>query len=160
MLPLLQCYNKDMPTIATNRKAYRDYEVLETLEAGIELNGAEVKSIKNGNVQLKDSFARINSDGEMYLHNVHISPYKQAREEQDPIRPRKLLLHREQINTLQSDMRGKNVTIAPLKIYEVRRGLIKVEIALVRGKKQYEKREKEKQRQLKKDIDQTLKKYR
>jgi SsrA-binding protein len=125
---------------ATNRKAHRDFEVLETLEAGLELKGSEVKSIRAGRINLEDSFARI-ENGEVILYNTHISPYEQASYlNVEPTRPRRLLLHKKQIARLMGQVAQRGFTLVPLKVYFSARGYAKVELALCRGKKLYDKR--------------------
>jgi SsrA-binding protein len=125
---------------AQNRKAFHDYYLEETCEAGIALTGTEVKSIRIGKVNLKDSYARV-ENGEIHVHNMHISPYEQGnRFNHEPLRTRKLLLHRREISRLLGMTREKGYTIIPTKLYAVR-GLIKLELALARGKKQHDKRE-------------------
>ncbi|MBC8436342.1 MAG: SsrA-binding protein SmpB [Candidatus Omnitrophica bacterium] len=129
-----------MKAIATNRKAHRDYAVLETLECGIELRGSEVKSIRAGKITLNDSFARIEKN-ELILYNTHISPYAQASYlNVDPVRPRKLLLHRGQISKLTGKVVQKGSTLIPLKAYFNERGFLKIELAICKGKKLYDKR--------------------
>jgi SsrA-binding protein len=127
--------------IATNRKAYRDYEVLETLECGIELKGSEVKSVRDGKVNLNDSFCRIEA-GQVILYNTHISPYAQASYlNVEPTRLRRLLLHKGQIRKLAEKVEQKGFAIIPLKIYFSERGFAKIELALGRGKKLYDRRQ-------------------
>lgn len=128
--------------IATNRKAKRDYYILETIEAGIVLKGNEVKSVRNRSVNIKDSFARV-EDEEIFLYNLHISPYgsSDATDSLDPTRTRKILLHKREIIRLSTKVTGKGLTLVPLKIY-LRRGRVKVELALVKGRRKYDKREK------------------
>ncbi len=142
--------------VATNRKARHDYEIIETYEAGIALTGTEIKSVREGRVNLQDGFVLI-KDGEAWLMNVHISPYHHGSlHNHEPRRPRKLLLHKWEINRLAGRVREKGWTIVPLRMY-IKNGWAKVEIALVRGRKQYDKRreiakrefEREKQRYLK-----------
>ncbi len=126
--------------VAVNRRAYHDYFVDEKYEAGVMLTGAEVKSIRNGRANLRDGFVRIDS-GEAWLENVHISPYEQANlMNQDPLRPRKLLLHRREISTLIGKVKQKGYTLIPLRMYFTRNHA-KVEVGLARGKRQYDKRE-------------------
>ena len=138
--------------VAQNRKANHDYFIEDTYEAGIVLQGTEIKSIRAGKVQLKDSFARI-ANGEMYLHNAHISPYEQGnRYNHDPLRARKLLLHRKQINRLIGETKEKGYTLVPLKIY-LKNGFAKVLIGLGKGKKQYDKRDDLKRKEAKRDIE-------
>ncbi len=142
-----------MPTkdVAVNRKAFHDYHIIEAFEAGIVLNGAEIKSIRAGNVNLRDGYVRVEND-EAWLYNVNISRYDAAsRFNREPTRPRKLLLHRKQIEQLKIDTQSKGLTIIALKIY-LKDDLAKAEIALVRGKKQYDKRDAEAKREADRDI--------
>lgn len=130
-----------------NRKARRDYEILETVECGLELRGGEVKSIRAGNMNLNDSFARID-EGQVTLYNAHISPYPQASYmNEDPVRARRVLLHKKQIIRLESQLAQKGLTLVPLKIYFNARGFAKLELAVGRGKKLYDKRDDIKQRE-------------
>ena len=132
--------------IASNKKAYHDYHVLEKLEAGIALTGTEVKSLREGRANLKDSYV-IFKAGEAFLFGTHISPYTHGNlENHDPERTRKLLLHARQIDKLQSQVVEKGLTVVPLRLY-FRGARVKVEIAVVRGKKLYDKRETEKRRE-------------
>ena len=125
--------------VASNPKAFHDYFIEDRYEAGIVLTGSEIKSVREGRVNLRDSFVLI-KDGEAWLMNAHIAPYKQAgRENHDPRRPRKLLLHRYQINRLMGRVQEKGYTIVPLQMY-IKGRWAKVEIALARGKKLYDKR--------------------
>lgn len=125
--------------VASNPKAFHDYFIEDRYEAGIVLTGSEIKSVREGRVNLRDSFVLI-KDGEAWLMDAHIAPYKQAgRENHDPRRPRKLLLHRYQINRLMGKVKEKGYTIVPLQMY-IKGRWAKVEIALARGKKQYDKR--------------------
>ncbi len=134
-------------SIATNRKAYRDYEVLETIECGIELRGCEVKSLRDKRINLDDSYARVEK-GEVMLYNAHISPYTQASYlNVEETRPRKLLLHKPQIRRLDSQLSQKGLTLVPLKSYFSERGLVKVLLGLCKGKKLYDKRENIKKRE-------------
>ncbi len=126
--------------IATNRKAYHDYFIEETLEAGLVLTGTEIKSVRGGRVNLRDSYVRIER-GEAWLLNVHIAPYEQGnRYNVNPTRDRKLLLHRPEILRLQGKAQAKGMTIVPLRVY-LRGNRAKVELALAKGKRQYDKRE-------------------
>lgn len=126
---------------ATNRKAHRDYTILETIECGIELKGSEVKSLRLGKINLEDSFARVEKN-EVILYNTHISPYAEASYlNVEPTRPRKLLLHRKQINKLSGQVAQRGFTLIPLKLYFNDRGFVKIELALGRGKKIYDRRE-------------------
>lgn len=127
--------------VATNRKARHEYEVLETFEAGLVLKGPEAKSLREGKVGFRDAYARVEG-GEVWLHSLHISPYEQAnRFNEDPNRPRKLLLNRHEIRKLIGKVEEKGLTLIPLDIY-FRRGYAKITLALARGRKTYDKREK------------------
>lgn len=143
--------------IVTNRKAYRDYEVLESLESGIELKGSEVKSLRAGKINLDDSFARPEKE-EIFLYNAHISHYTQASYlNVDPDRPRKLLLHKGQIERIIGKLTQKGLTLVPLKVYFNDRGFVKVELALGKGKKLYDKRESVKRRETDREIRRAVK---
>ena len=132
--------------IASNKKAYHDYFVLQKFEAGLALTGTEVKSLREGRAQLKDSYVNIEG-GEAYLHAAHISPYTHGnRENHEPERRRKLLLHRNEIDKLHGQLVEKGLTIVPLRLY-FKGGKVKAEIAVVRGKKLYDKRATEKKRE-------------
>ncbi len=127
--------------IANNKKAYHDYFIKDTYEAGIELFGTEVKSLRMGKCSLKESFIRIDNKGEVMVYGMHISPYEKGNIfNKDPLRPRKLLLHKYEINKLKAEIEQKGFTIVPLKVY-FKGGLAKVEIGLAQGKKLYDKRE-------------------
>ena len=131
--------------IATNREAYHNYFILETYEAGIQLTGTEVKSARAGKVTLKDGYVRV-ADGEAWLLNVHISPYTHGnRQNHEPDRDRRLLLHKKEIERLFSKIREKGLTLVPTRFY-FKGNLIKCEIGLARGKKLYDKRESEARR--------------
>jgi SsrA-binding protein len=131
--------------VATNREAYHNYFILETFEAGIQLTGTEVKSIREGRATLKDGYVRV-ADGEAWLINVHISPYTHGnRQNHDPDRERRLLLHKSEIMRLFSKIREKGLTLVPTRFY-FKGNLIKCEIGLARGKKLYDKRETEARR--------------
>jgi len=133
--------------IATNRKAHRDYVILETFEAGIELKGSEVKSLRMGKINLNDSFARIEG-GEVILYNAHISPYAQASYlNVEPVRLRRLLLHKRQIMKLTHSLTQRGFTLIPLKAYFNERGRAKIDLALCKGKKLYDRRETIKRRE-------------
>jgi len=137
--------------IAVNRRAYHDYFIDEKLEAGIMLTGSEVKSVRNGRANLRDGFVRIDAN-EAWLENVHISPYIQANlMNHEPLRPRKLLLHRKEISSLIGKVRQKGYTLIPLRMY-FSRNHAKVEVGLARGKKQYDKREAIAERDAKREI--------
>lgn len=125
----------------TNRKARRDYHILETYEAGIELKGTEVKSLRDGKGNMNDSFATV-EQGEVWLHNFHISTYEQGnRFNHEPIRDRRLLLHKIEIIKLRSKLNEKGFTLVPLQLYFNKRGLAKVELGVGKGKLLYDKRE-------------------
>lgn len=127
--------------VATNRKARHEYEVLETLEAGIALRGPEVKSVRQGKIGFQDAFARIDG-GELWLHSLHISPYEQAnRYNEDPLRTRKLLVRKDELRRLVGKVEEKGLTLVPLELY-FKRGYAKVRLGLARGRKTYDKREK------------------
>ena len=137
--------------LAVNRRAYHDYFIDDKLEAGIMLTGTEVKSVRNGRTNLRDGFVRIDGN-EAWLENVHISPYAQANlMNHEPMRPRKLLLHRKEIASLIGKVRQKGYTLIPLRVYFAR-NRAKVEVGLARGKKQYDKREAIAERDAKRDI--------
>ncbi|NOZ29746.1 MAG: SsrA-binding protein SmpB [Chloroflexi bacterium] len=143
-------------TIATNRKAYHDYHIEETIEAGIVLTGTEIKSIRQGKVNLRDGFAIIR-DGEVWLLNVHIAPYEGGnRMNHEPRRERKLLLHRREINRLASRVQERGWTLVPLRLY-LKDNIAKVELALVRGKRQYDKRQAIAKREAEREIRRTAK---
>ncbi len=126
--------------VATNRKAYHDYFIEDTLEAGVVLTGSEIKSVREGRLNLRDSYARI-TNGEMWMCNVHISPYEHGgRSLPDPYRDRKLLLHKAEILRLANRTQTKGLTLIPLRVY-LRDGRAKVEIGLAKGKRLYDKRE-------------------
>ncbi|WP_028783656.1 SsrA-binding protein SmpB [Thalassobacillus devorans] len=142
--------------IAQNRKASHDYFIEETFEAGMVLQGTEIKSIRAKRVNLKDSFATIRK-GEVFLHNMHISPYEQGnRYNHEPTRTRKLLLHRKEIDRLISATQQEGYSLVPLKIY-IKNGVAKVLLGLGKGKKKYDKRQVLKEKQMKRDIDRALK---
>jgi SsrA-binding protein len=142
-----------------NRKAYHNYQILETFEAGMVLQGTEVKSIREGKVNLKDSYGLI-KNGEVWLLNCHISPYTHGnRMNHDPLRTRKLLLHRTEIRKLVGKTTERGLTLVPIRIY-FQRGLAKCEIALARGKKLYDKRETEKRKAIDKETRQAMKEQR
>ncbi|MGE5587699.1 MAG: SsrA-binding protein SmpB [Clostridia bacterium] len=142
--------------VATNRKAYHDYHIHETYEAGIALTGTEIQSVRRGMVSLRDSFARV-EDGEVLLYNMNISPYEHGnRFNHEPLRTRRLLLHKEEIRRLQGKTQERGFTLVPLKVY-LRRGLAKVELALAKGKKLYDKREAVAKRDLAREADRAIK---
>jgi SsrA-binding protein len=142
--------------ISDNRQARHQYEILETYEAGLELLGSEVKSIRQGKVNLRDGYAQI-QDGEMWLHNVHVSPHSTTNKayNHEATRTRKLLLRRDEIRKLIGKVEQKGLTLVPLKMY-LKGGWIKVVIALAKGKKLHDKRETLKRKQEKRDIERAL----
>jgi SsrA-binding protein len=145
-----------MKVVSQNKKAFHDYFILETYEAGIELKGTEIKSVRKGSVNLKDSFIRIKNN-EAFIENMHIAPYEQGnRFNHEPLRTRKLLLHRKQIKKLQKEIKESGLTIVPTKLY-FNTSKLKVEIALAKGKKLYDKRQDLKAKDAKRDIEKALK---
>ncbi len=138
--------------VCQNKKAYHDYEILETLEAGMVLLGTEVKSLRNGRANLKDSYAKVKK-GEVFLYGLHISPYTHATyDNHDPERVRKLLLHSHEIKRLLGKTQEKGLALIPLKIY-FSKGLAKIDLALARGKKDYDKRESLKKKEERREMD-------
>jgi SsrA-binding protein len=143
--------------IAQNRKARHDYFILDSLEAGIVLQGTEVKSLREGRVNLKDSYARI-KDGELWLIGMHISPYEQGNIfNHDPERTRKLLMHTREIEKLRRNTEEKGLTLVPLSLY-FKEGRVKVELGLAKGKHTYDKREDTAEREAKREMDRARKK--
>ncbi len=141
--------------VITNRQARRDYSILESLEAGIMLTGTEVKSLRQSRGSLTDSFARVEENG-VYLYHMYIPPYEQGNIfNVDPIRTRKLLLNKSEINRLVRLTQQKGYTLVPLKVY-FKRGYAKVEVALAKGKLEYDKREDIKKRDIQREVDRTL----
>jgi SsrA-binding protein len=142
--------------VATNRKAYHNYRIEDSVEAGIVLTGTEIKSIRAGRVSLSDAYVRIEG-GELWLLNAHIARYEASSYlSHEPTRPRKLLLHREQINNLTSKVAEKGFTLVALKLY-IKDSIAKVEVALAKGKKLYDKRELIARRDIEREIDRTIK---
>lgn len=145
-----------MKIYADNKRAAFNYKILEDFEAGIVLSGAEVKSVRAGQISLKESFGTIRGN-EVFLTNAHISPYKPANiKDSDPTRSRKLLLNKSEIVKLVGKVRTEGLTLIPLKIYD-KKGKIKVELGLGQGKKKYDKREAIKNREQKRDIERAIK---
>lgn len=145
---------------ANNKKARHDYFIEETLEAGIVLTGTEIKSVREGKVSIKESFARVDN-GEVWLYGMNISQYKQGnRFNVDPLRPRKLLLHKKEIRKLIGKVTLQGLTLVPLKIYINHKGLAKVELAVARGKKNYDKRDTMAKRDADRKIDRAVKNWR
>ncbi len=142
--------------VAKNRKAFHDYFIEETFEAGLSLVGTEVKSLRQGKANLKDSYALI-KDGEAFLLNCHISPYSHGNlQNHDPVRTRKLLLHKKEINKIWGKTSQQGLTLIPLKLY-FKNGKAKVEIGLAKGKRQYEKRDSIKAREANREIERHMK---
>lgn len=142
--------------LAFNRKARHDYYILDTMEVGICLQGTEVKSIRKGMVNLKDSYASIQA-GQLFIENMHVSPYDYGNvNNHDPLRKRKLLMHKKEINQLLGKTKEKGLTLVPLKLY-LTRGLVKLELALAQGKKNYDKRQAIAVREAKREIERAFK---
>lgn len=142
--------------VATNRKAHHDFSIGETVECGLILTGTEIKSVRQGKINLKDGFARIHN-GEVWLHNVHISPFEQGNIfNADPLRTRKLLLKKSEIKRLEKEIGQPGVTLVPLKVY-LKRGYAKVLIGVARGKKQHDKRHALKEKDMRREVDRALK---
>jgi SsrA-binding protein len=147
-----------MKIVSSNKKAYFNYEIIESLEAGIALLGSEVKSIREGRVSLKDSYAEI-KNGEVFLLHMNISPYEQANIfNHEPLREKKLLLHRQEIKRLIGKIREKGYTLIPTKVILNEKGKVKVEVSLAKGKRTYEKKRAIKERELKREVRAELKK--
>nr|WP_320011221.1 SsrA-binding protein SmpB [uncultured Desulfobulbus sp.] len=146
--------------IAKNKKAFHDYFIDQTFEAGLVLRGPEVKSLRGGKVNLRDGYAQV-KDGEVYLYNVHISPYSfTTYANQDPMRVRKLLLHKREIRKLIGKLHEKGIALIPLKIYFIENGKAKVELGLARGKKLYDKRASLKEKESQRDVERTMRRDR
>lgn len=147
----------DARAVVTNRKARHEYDILETLEAGLVLTGTEVKSLRGGRANLSDAFARI-VNGEVMLYNMHISPYSHGnRFNHDPLRTRKLLLHKDEIRRLIGKTREQGLTLTPLRVYFNEQGWAKVELGLARGKKKWDKREAMAQRDARREAERAVK---
>jgi len=145
-----------MKIVCQNRKAYHDYDIIETYEAGIVLTGTEVKSLREGRANLKDSYVII-KEAEAWLLNCHISPYSHGNiMNHDPVRTRKLLFHKKEIQRLMGQIAKKGYTLIPLKIY-FKGSWAKVEVALARGKRKYEKRDRIREREAQREIDRAMK---
>lgn len=146
--------------VAKNKKAFFNYEILETFEAGIVLVGSEVKSIRGGRISLKESYAEI-KEGEVFLVNCHVSPYEASnRFNHDPLRERKLLLHRREIKRLTGKIQERGLTLVPTKVHITDNGKVKVELGLAKGKRAYQKREAIRERDRDREMQAELKKYR
>lgn len=142
--------------ISKNKKAFHDYYIDQTFEAGIVLSGPEVKSLRSAKVNLKDGYAQV-KDGEVFLYNVHISPYAYTTyANQDPLRVRKLLLHKREIRKLIGKLHEKGIALIPLKIYFIENGKVKVELGLARGKKLYDKRAALKEKESNREMERTM----
>ncbi len=142
--------------ITVNRKAYHNYHIEESFETGIVLKGSEIKSIRAGKVNLSDAYAKP-ENGELWLHNSHIASYDAASyNTHEPVRPRKLLLHRKEIDTLTSKVVQKGLTLVPLKLY-IKHGLAKLELGVARGKKVYDKRETIARRDADREVERAMK---
>ena len=149
---------KPIKIIAENRKARRDYFIVDQYEAGMVLKGTEVKSLRQGSANLKDAYARI-KDGEVFVYQLHIAPYPFAYyDNHDPLRPRKLLLHQQEIKRLYGKINEKGLTLVPLRIY-FKNGKVKILLALVKGKRKYDKREAIKRRDEQREMDRAKKAY-
>ncbi|MFA0765576.1 MAG: hypothetical protein OXFUSZZB_002195 [Candidatus Fervidibacter sp.] len=147
-------------TVTVNRKARHDFDILETYEAGLVLTGPEVKAIRAGKVSLADAFARV-QNGELWLLNLHIAPYDPIlQRDYDPQRPRKLLMHRREINRLAGLTAQKGLTLIPLRLYFNERGYAKVELGLAKGKRKVDRRREIMEREIQREIDRTLRKRR
>jgi SsrA-binding protein len=145
-----------MKIVCKNKKAFHDYHIDKTMEAGIVLTGPEVKSLRAGRANIKDGYAQLKG-GEVFLYNIHISPYSfAAHSATDPLRVRKLLLHRREIRKLIGKLNEKGVALIPIKIYFISNGKAKVELGLARGKKLYDKRASLKEKQSNRDLQRTL----
>lgn len=145
-----------MKVVTQNKKAFHDYFILDTYEAGIELKGTEIKSVRLGHVNLKDAFIRFKND-EAFIENMHIAPYEQGNIfNHEPLRNRKLLLHKKQIKKLQREVKENGLTVVPTKLY-FNTSKLKVEIALARGKKLHDKRQDLKAKDAKRDMERALK---
>lgn len=146
---------KGIKPVASNRSARHEYFVLESFEAGIALKGTEVKSMRQGKVNLKESYATV-QDGEVLVHSMHISPYDQGSIfNTDPLRPKKLLLHRSEIRKLKAEVQQKGLTLIPLQIY-LKNGMMKLELGLCKGKRLHDKRDDIAERDAKRDMDRAL----
>lgn len=146
-----------MKLIVQNKKARHDYAILETFEAGIALRGTEVKSLREGRANLRDSFALIEGD-QMLLRGLHISPYSHTSDRDlDPLRDRRLLMNREEIRKLTAKVTEKGMTLVALKLYFNERGIVKVEIGLAKGKRQHDKREAIAERESRREVDRAMK---
>jgi SsrA-binding protein len=143
-------------TVASNRRASYEYEILQRYDAGIVLLGSEIKSIRAGKITLGEGYARLNKDDELFLYNVHIAHYGPARDNHEPTRPRKLLLHRRELDRLRRALEEQpRTTVIPLRLY-LHNGLAKLELGLARGRRQYDKRQAIKQREAARTIQRAV----
>lgn len=148
--------SSELQTVANNKKAFHDYFVIESLEAGIELFGTEVKSVRNGRINLKDAWCSIDG-GEIFVRGMHISPYDHGNIfNRDPLRVRKLLLHKREINRLYGLMKQQGYTLIPLSAY-FKKGRLKIQVGLCKGKKNYDKREDMARKSAKRDMERAVK---
>lgn len=149
---------KGVKIAAQNRKAHHDYYVEEKYEAGIELAGTEVKSVRAGTLNLKDSYCSV-KEGELFVHGMHISPYEKGNIfNKDPVRPRRLLMHKREINRLQALVQQDGYALVPLSVY-FKNARVKIEVGVCKGKKNYDKRDSVAKRDAKRDIDRAMKSY-
>ncbi|MCM8784800.1 MAG: SsrA-binding protein SmpB [Candidatus Omnitrophica bacterium] len=139
-----------------NKSAYHNYEILEKIEAGIVLKGSEVKSIREGKISFKDSYAKV-ENGEVFLHNFYIAPYQSSFEKINPLRKKKILLHKNEIRRIEKKISEKHLTLIPLSVYFNNRGLAKIELAIAKGKKLFDKRKELKEREIKREIERKMK---
>ena len=147
---------ENIKTITVNKKAYHDYHILESYEAGIVLKGSEIKSIRMGRVNIRDAYARVEK-GELWLHNSHISAYQAGGfNTHEPDRRRKLLMHRKQIAELEQTSNQKGLTLVPLRIY-IKNGIAKLEVGVGKGKKQYDKRDAISKRETDREVERAMK---
>lgn len=143
-------------TVTVNRKARHDYDILETYEAGIALTGPEVKSIRQGKISLSEAYSRVNK-GELWIYNMHIAPYDPVLQRNyDPRRPRKLLMHRREIDRLMGLTQQRGLTLIPLRVYFNERGYAKVELGLAKGKRKVDRRREIMEREMKREVDRAL----
>lgn len=143
-------------TVVVNRKARHDYEILETYEAGIVLTGPEVKAVRQGKVSIAEAYARVNK-GELWLYNMHITPYDPVLQRNyDPRQPRKLLMHRREIDRLVGLTQQKGLTLVPLRVYFNERGYAKVELGLAKGKRKVDRRREIMEREMKREVERAL----
>ena len=148
-----------MKIVSNNKKAYHNYFILDTYEAGIELKGTEIKSVRQNQVNLKDSFVRVKNN-EVFVENMHISPYDHGNIfNHDPKRTRKLLLHKKEILKITNKLKEGGLTVVPTKLYFNKSSKVKLEIAIAKGKKLYDKRNDLKEKDAKRDIERSLKNY-